>query len=77
MVALDREGMVTTVNRAAERLLGGCEILASIGHDYREVFAATEFNEVRRVARDLLPTQLLQRGGSRRDAWRRVKDNYV
>ncbi len=58
VVALDREGMVTTVNRAAERLLG-VENLASVGHDYREVFSATEFNEVRRVVRDLLPTPLL------------------
>ena len=40
VVALDREGMVTTVNRAAERLLGGVENLASIGQDYREVFSS-------------------------------------
>src|SRR6266849_4986359 len=56
VVSLDRHGLLTTVNRAAERLLG---IRADeVGeHDYREVFAAPEFNEVRRVARDLLPLQ--------------------
>ena len=56
VVSLDRYGLLTTVNRAAEHLLG---IRADeVGeHDYREVFAAPEFNEVRRVARDLLPLQ--------------------
>jgi len=54
VVSLDRYGLLTTVNRAAERLLGiqGEEVTT---HDYREVFAAPEFNEVRRVVRDLLP----------------------
>ncbi len=56
VVSLDRYGLLTTVNRAAEHLLG---LRADeVGeHDYREVFAAPEFNEVRRVARDLLPLQ--------------------
>jgi two-component system nitrogen regulation sensor histidine kinase NtrY len=58
VVALDRSGVVTTVNRAAERLLG-IEGATQVGRDYREVFAATDFNEVRRVARELLPTQPL------------------
>ncbi len=56
VVSLDRYGLLTTVNRAAERLLGiqAAEVRA---HDYREVFAAAEFNEVRRVVRDLLPLE--------------------
>lgn len=54
VISLDRRGSLTTVNRAAERLLGlhAAEVEE---HDYREVFAAPEFNEVRRVVRDLLP----------------------
>jgi two-component system nitrogen regulation sensor histidine kinase NtrY len=57
VVSLDRYGLLTTVNRAAEQLLGirAAEVKE---HDYREVFAASEFNEVRRVVRDLLPLQL-------------------
>jgi len=58
VVALDRSGRVSTVNRAAERILG-IESAASVGLDYREVFAAAEFNEVRRIARDLLSLQPL------------------
>lgn len=58
VVALDRVGIITTVNRAAERLLG-IDGQTCIGRDYREIFAAADFNEVRRVARELLPTQLL------------------
>lgn len=56
VVALDRGGRVTTVNRAAERILG-LDNSTSIGLDYRDVFAATEFSEVRRVTRDLLSLQ--------------------
>ena len=58
VVALDRGGSVTTVNRAAERILG-IESTVSIGLDYRDVFAAPEFSEVRRIARDLLSLQPL------------------
>jgi two-component system nitrogen regulation sensor histidine kinase NtrY len=57
VVALDRSGRVTTVNRAAERILA-IDSSTSIGLDHRDVFAATEFSEVRRVARDLLSLQL-------------------
>lgn len=56
VVALDRDGRVTTVNRAAERILG-LDSSTSIGLDYRDVFAAAEFSEVRRVTRDLLALQ--------------------
>ena len=56
VVSLDRSGSVTTVNRAAERLLGITGSQA-VRCDYRELFALPEFNEVRRVIRDLLPVQ--------------------
>jgi two-component system nitrogen regulation sensor histidine kinase NtrY len=56
VVSLDRSGSVTTVNRAAERLLGIAGSQA-VSCDYRELFALPEFNEVRRVIRDLLPVQ--------------------
>lgn len=56
VVSLDRSGVVTTVNRAAERLLG-ISAAAAVARDYREVFAPGEFGEVRRVIRDLLPVQ--------------------
>jgi len=57
VVSLDRHGVLTTVNRAGARLLGirAADVAA---RDYREVFAAPEFNEVRRVVRDLLPVPL-------------------
>src|SRR5262245_30364477 len=56
VISLDRYGLLTTANRAAERLLG-IRAADVREHDYREVFAAPEFNEVRRVVRDLLPVQ--------------------
>lgn len=57
VVSLDRHGVLTTVNRAGAGLLGirAADVAA---RDYREVFAAPEFNEVRRVVRDLLPVPL-------------------
>ena len=54
VVSLDRHGFVTTMNRAAERLLG-MQAEAVIGKDHREIFALSEFYEVRRIARELLP----------------------
>jgi len=54
VVSLDRHGFVTTMNRAAERLLG-MHAEAVIGKDHREIFALSEFYEVRRIARELLP----------------------
>ncbi|MEW6296515.1 MAG: ATP-binding protein [Thermodesulfobacteriota bacterium] len=56
VVSLDRSGALTTVNRAAARLLG-IAAPAAVAQDYREVFAPPEFSEVRRVIRDLLPVQ--------------------
>jgi two-component system nitrogen regulation sensor histidine kinase NtrY len=57
VVALDRHGMITTVNRAAEHLLG-IESVACVSRDYRDVFSDAEFSEVRRVAHELLPAHL-------------------
>ncbi|MGH7961248.1 MAG: HAMP domain-containing protein, partial [Candidatus Binatia bacterium] len=56
VVSLDRGGLLTTVNRAAERLLGirAAEVRE---RDYREAFGLPEFREMRRVMRDLLPLQ--------------------
>jgi len=54
VMSLDRHGFVTTMNRAAERLLG-LRAVDVLGKDYREIFAFSEFHEVRRIARELLP----------------------
>jgi two-component system, NtrC family, nitrogen regulation sensor histidine kinase NtrY len=54
VVSLDRSGLVTTVNRAAEQLLGLCADEA-YGCDYCAVFPFPECAEVRRIVRDLLP----------------------
>jgi two-component system, NtrC family, nitrogen regulation sensor histidine kinase NtrY len=54
VMSLDRHGFVTTMNRAAERLLG-LRAREVIGKDYRAVFAFSEFHEVRKIARELLP----------------------
>jgi len=56
VVSFDRDGLLTTVNRAAERLLG-IRAAEARAHDYREVFALPEFEEMRQVVRDLLPVQ--------------------
>jgi two-component system nitrogen regulation sensor histidine kinase NtrY len=53
VVSLDRHGFLTTVNRAAERLLG-LQVTDAIGQNCYDVFARGEFNEIRRVVRDLL-----------------------
>ncbi len=54
VVSLDRQGIITTINRAAERLLG-LSPKETIGQEYQEVFAQPEFSEVRQVVQDLLP----------------------
>jgi two-component system, NtrC family, nitrogen regulation sensor histidine kinase NtrY len=56
VVSVDRSGLLSTMNRAAEQLLG-IRAAEARERDYRAVFAAPEFNEVRRVVRDLLPLQ--------------------
>ncbi|MGE0821780.1 MAG: ATP-binding protein [Candidatus Binatia bacterium] len=57
VVSLNRHGEVTTLNRAAEQLLGLSSATA-IGQDYREVFPLGEFTEVRRIVRELLPVSM-------------------
>ena len=53
VVTLDRYGVVTTINPAAERLLG---IMANkvIGQEYHKVFPLPDFDEVRRMVDELL-----------------------
>lgn len=53
VVTLDRYGVVTTMNPAAERLLG-LTANQAIGQEYHEVFLLPDFGEVRRVVRELL-----------------------
>ena len=57
VVTLDRHGVVTTVNPAAERLLG---ITANdaIGQEYHEVFPVPDFDEVRRMVSELLSSSM-------------------
>ena len=56
VVSFDRDGRLSTVNRAAEHLLG-LRADAVIGQDYRTIFSANEFQEVQRIVSDLLPIQ--------------------
>ena len=53
VVSLDRNGCLSTLNPAAERLLGLPSEVVS--RDYRDVFAAPIFEEVRRIVDELLP----------------------
>ncbi len=57
VVSLDRAGLVSTLNRAAERLLGVAAEEA-VGRDYRDVFGTAEFAELRRMVGDLLTEPL-------------------
>jgi len=52
VVTLDQHGEVTTMNPAAERLLG-IQISTAIGQGYRDVFPLPDFNEVRRMIGEL------------------------
>jgi len=53
VVTLDRHGVVTTVNPAAERLLG-LTANEAIGQEYLTVFPVPDFAEVRRMVKELL-----------------------
>jgi two-component system nitrogen regulation sensor histidine kinase NtrY len=53
VVTLDRHGVVTTINPAAERLLG-LTADEAIGRGYHEVFPLPDFDEVRRMVGELL-----------------------
>ena len=57
VVSLDRTGLVSTVNRAAEQLLGVAAERA-VERDYHEVFGAGEFAELRRMVDALLSESL-------------------
>ncbi len=52
VVTLDQHGIVTTMNPAAERLLG-IQTAAAIGQRYLDVFPSPAFDEVRRMIIDL------------------------
>jgi len=53
VVTLDRYGVITTINPAAERLLG-LTANEAIGQEYHEVFPLPDFGEVRRMVGELL-----------------------
>ena len=54
VVSFDRAGRLSTLNRAAEQLLG-LQADSVIGQDYGEVFSAPEFQAVQRIVQELLP----------------------
>lgn len=72
VMSLDRNGFVTTMNRAAERLLG-LRAVEVIGKDYREIFALSEFHEVRSIARELLPESAAAAGEGGRESQGQLK----
>ncbi len=57
VVSLDRTGLVSTLNRAAEHLLG-VAAEGAVKRDYRDVFGAAEFAELRRLVGTLLTESL-------------------
>ena len=57
VVSLDRSGLVSTLNRAAEQLLG-VAAEGAVERDYRDVFGSAEFAELRRMVGDLLAESL-------------------
>ena len=56
VVSFDQDGRLSTLNRAAEHLLG-LHADAVIGQPYQEIFSSNEFQEVQRIVRELLPVQ--------------------
>ncbi len=56
VVSFDREGRLSTLNRAAEQLLR-LHANSVIGQDYRDIFSAREFQEVQRIVHELLLVQ--------------------
>ncbi|MSQ48192.1 MAG: HAMP domain-containing protein [Deltaproteobacteria bacterium] len=72
VMSLDRNGFVTTMNRAAERLLG-LRAVEVIGKDYRSIFAASEFHEVRKIAHELLPESAAATGEGARESQGQLK----
>lgn len=72
VMSLDRHGFVTTMNRAAERLLG-LRAVEVIGKDYRAIFAFSEFHEVHKIARELLPESASAAGEGGRESQGQLK----
>ena len=54
VVSVDQAGSLSTMNRAAEQLLG-VRAEAAVGQDYQAVFGAVEFATLRNMIHDLLP----------------------
>ena len=54
VVSLDRAGTLSTMNRAAEQLLG-IRAEVAVEREYQDVFVAAEFAELRHMIHDLLP----------------------
>ena len=57
VVSFERTGMLSTMNRAAQQLLG-VRAEVAVERDYREVFVSAEFAQLRRMIGDLLPESL-------------------
>ena len=57
VVSFERTGMLSTMNRAAQQLLG-VRTEVAVERDYREVFVSAEFAQLRRMIGDLLPESL-------------------
>ncbi len=64
VISLDEEGRVTTVNEAAERLLG-LDGRAALGRDVTEVFARTDLTAARELVQELYRNAGRLSGGGR------------
>lgn len=60
VVSFERTGMLSTMNRAAQQLLG-VRAEVAVERDYREVFVSQEFSQLRRMIGDLLPEWLVSK----------------
>ena len=62
VVSFERTGMLSTMNRAAQQLLG-VRAEVAVERDYREVFVSAEFAQLRGMIGDLLPNSLVSTDG--------------
>ena len=62
VVSFERTGMLLTMNRVAQQLLG-VRAEVAVEHDYRAVFVSAEFAQLRRMIGDLLPESLVSTDG--------------
>jgi two-component system nitrogen regulation sensor histidine kinase NtrY len=62
VVSFERTGMLSTMNRAAQQLLG-VRAEVAVERDYREVFVSAEFAQLRDMIGDLLPESLVAPDG--------------